>query len=227
MALLICIETATDVCSVALARDGELIALHESAEKYKHAAMITVLITRCLEQAGYSARALDAIAVSHGPGSFTGLRVGVSAAKGLCFAWDRPLLAVGTLAALANGSIKAINDPNAWYCPMIDARRNEVYLALYDAGLGEQRSPEAVILDEEGLARIATDRTLILSGDGAFKMRSKAGWNKLIFSDVVCSAKHMIAPATDLWQRKQYCDLTYFAPMYLKSPNITTPKNVV
>ena len=140
MPLILNIETATEFCSVALARDGKLLSLRESQSGYSHAENITVFISEVIREAGVSLNDLDAIAVSKGPGSYTGLRIGVSTAKGLCFALDKPLLAVYTLQALTVGFFNSkfeIRNSKLFFCPMLDARRMEVYCAVYDSELNE------------------------------------------------------------------------------------------
>ena len=133
MALILCIESATRSCSVALAKDGNLFDFKEEVnEKYSHSEQLTLFIESLLQQRGIVFSDLDAIAVSKGPGSFTGLRIGVSTAKGLCYALDKPLISIFTLEAMASGMQKKF--PNKVYCPMIDARRMEVYTAIFQAG---------------------------------------------------------------------------------------------
>ena len=142
------IETATEVCSVAVARDGRVVALRENGEGLNHSTLLGVFVEEALREAGVEAGELDAVAVSKGPGSYTGLRIGVSLAKGLCYGAGKPLLAVGTLEALARGARERVRE-EALYCPMIDARRMEVYAAVYD-GKGREMCPTMAAVLEEG-----------------------------------------------------------------------------
>jgi tRNA threonylcarbamoyladenosine biosynthesis protein TsaB len=133
MALILQIETATQVCSAALSVNGETIALKELQANNIHAGSLTLFIQEVMASGGYSYSNLDAIAVSKGPGSYTGLRIGVSTAKGLCFALDKPLIAIGTLSMMAKGFLRANPNYNGLVCPMIDARRMEVFTSVFDS----------------------------------------------------------------------------------------------
>ncbi len=147
MGIILNIETATSACSVALAKDGAVIAAEETTEGLAHAEKLTLFIKNLMERVSMPLSALDAIAVGTGPGSYTGLRIGTATAKGLCYALDKPLIAVPTLKAMAMGAAKKINRTDVLYCPMIDARRLEVYTALYDY-MGKEILPvHARILD--------------------------------------------------------------------------------
>src|SRR6476661_4332435 len=154
MALILLLETATSVCSVAVAEDGKLLAIHEESEKNIHATHLTLFIENVMQQAGRSLSDLDAIAVSMGPGSYTGLRIGVSTAKGLCYAMDKPLIGINTLESMA---AVIANSSTSLYVPMIDARRMEVYTAVYDADLKEILPTQAMILDEQSFAALSGD----------------------------------------------------------------------
>ena len=149
---LLCIETATEICSVALLQDDKLIALRENHEGNAHASQITLLIEAVMKDANIELKNLDAIAVSKGPGSYTGLRVGVSTAKGLCYALDIPLIAINTLESLAHEIIKNNNIQKANFCAMLDARRMEVYCAVFDNQMNSIKKTEAKIIDENSFA---------------------------------------------------------------------------
>ena len=152
MSLILNIETATSACSVALAKDGKVIAAKETNDGQVHAEKITVFIKEILEQASVSFNKLDAIAVGSGPGSYTGLRIGTATAKGLCYTLDKPLIAVPTLKAMAQGAAEKLKRGDVLYCPMIDARRLEVYTALFDSTGKEILPVQAKILDANRLA---------------------------------------------------------------------------
>lgn len=225
MALLLCIETATEVCSVGLSLDGALLSRHNSTAPYAHAANITLLIDACLKSAGKGIAALDGVAVSSGPGSYTALRVGTAAAKGICFAQNIPLLSVSTLQSLALASRRAEDGPETRYCPMIDARRMEVYTALFDDRGRELQPPHALVLGEEQLqALLEAGNRVVLSGNGAHKAQGLLPASQAAFRPVVCDAAHLAPLAEEAFGRQAFEDIAYYAPRYLKPPNITKPK---
>ncbi len=229
MALILNIETSTDICSVALA-DGERVCAHEmTTEPFQHASQLTVLIDRCIRNASQTYDHLDAIAVSEGPGSFTGLRVGFAAAKGLCFALDIPLLLIPTLQALAAGAqMQRPNDDNVRYHAMIDARRMEVYSAVYDGDLKEIQDAKAQIitdswLDHDPLRGLNT----VFVGNGAQKLGQFELFQGLEIVNQQCSALYMVKLAFVRYQKKDYSRPESAAPKYLKPPNITKPRKVI
>jgi len=212
------IETATTSCSVALASDGKVLAFKEINARNIHAEVITVYINELMVQTGGTYANLDAIAVSCGPGSYTGLRIGVSTAKGLCFAMDKPLIAVPTLAAMANGVALSNNVTNMLLCPMIDARRMEVYTAIFNA-TGEIIKPTAAeIIDANSFNEILAGNKVLFFGDGADKCREALGDNPNaeFLSDFENSARHLTQIAADKFKRGDFEDVAYFEPYYLK-----------
>lgn len=214
--LLLHIETTTTVCSAALSRDGQLLGLEETRGAYVHAENLTVFCDRLLKQQDLKFAQLDGVAVSKGPGSYTGLRIGVSAAKGLCYALGIPLLAVDTLQAMAFGMRDEAK--TGLLCPMIDARRMEVYCAIYDQQLQMVQDVKPVIIDADSFAEQLRQGEIWFSGDGAEKCKvvlthanarfTEAGWP---------SAKHMIALAEEKFRQQQFEDLALFEPFYLKT----------
>lgn len=217
MALILNIETATTVCSVSLANDGRLIALKEQNGDYSHAENLTLFIEDIFKQAGKKLNETDAIAVSKGPGSYTGLRIGVSSAKGLCCALNKPLISVNTLQAMALGiSIKKNNE--YLLCPMIDARRMEVYCALYDQNNNEIKSTSAEIIDEHSFSDILKNNTIVFFGDGAEKCKSVLSENKnaVFIDNVFPSAKNLIELSLQSFINNDFEDVAYFEPFYLK-----------
>jgi tRNA threonylcarbamoyladenosine biosynthesis protein TsaB len=226
MALILNLETATTVCSVSLAKDGELLALKERNGDYSHAENLTLFIEDVLHQARVKISALDAIAVSKGPGSYTGLRIGVSAAKGLCYSLDKPLIAISTLQHLAlsvSSGRTAFNvleseRSAALFCPMIDARRMEVYCAIFDSGNKEIQPIAAEIIEEHSFSNILKSNPLIFFGDGAAKCKVVFSSNKNAFfmDDVVPSAQDMIVLSELAFNMGQFEDVAYFEPYYLK-----------
>ncbi len=225
MALILNIETATPICSVALSQNGQLIALKETHESLKHASHLTNFIKNCLEMASVDMNDLDAIAVSKGPGSYTGLRIGLSTAKGICYALDKPLIFVDTLQSIAALTVEENNLVNAYYCPMIDARRMEVYCNLFDSRLNPIEHTKALVV-EEGVfdTYFEQGRTIIFSGNGAAKCQSILNHSNTKFTTQEASAKGMVKLSQINYQKGVFEDVAYSEPFYLKAPNITTPK---
>ena len=230
MALILAIETGTDICSVALIRDGELIALRESDEERNHAKKIAVFVDELLREYDIAAEELDAVAVSKGPGSYTGLRIGVSFAKGLCYGQNIPLVAVGSLDSLVEvaredfeaGIIDIEQWDNALLCPMIDARRMEVYTQLFDTDGVAQSEVEAKIIDEESFAEERKSRPLVIFGNGAKKCTEVL--EGATFIEVVPSARGMARIAEQAFAEGKTEDVAYFEPFYLKDFVVGTAK---
>ena len=215
MALILCIETATRSCSVVLAKDGNLLQFKEEvSEQYSHSEQLTLFIESLLKEQGIALSDLDAIAVSKGPGSYTGLRIGVSTAKGLCYALDKPLIGISTLEAMASGMEKQC--PNKVYCPMIDARRMEVYTAFFQAGK-QLTDIEAHIVETDSFSKILSKEEVLFFGDGADKCQGLITHaNATFITDVYPSAKDMIAVAENAFVQQQFENVAYFEPYYLK-----------
>ena len=215
MALLLCLETATKSCSVALARDGALLHFKdEISEKYSHSEQLTLLIESLLQEQRIELSDLDAIAVSKGPGSYTGLRIGVTTAKGLCYALDKPLIGVSTLKAMASGMEKKI--PNKLYCPMIDARRMEVYMAFFQAGK-QLTDIKAHIVEKNSFSKMLAKKEVLFFGDGAEKCQGLISHvNATFITNIYPSAKDMVALAENAFMQKQFENIAYFEPYYLK-----------
>jgi tRNA threonylcarbamoyladenosine biosynthesis protein TsaB len=220
MSLILCIETATPVCSVALAKDGEILAFKETQVKNSHAEVLTVYIADLIKENELIFSDIDAIAVSKGPGSYTGLRIGVSTAKGLCYALDIPLIAIQTLHSLSYGAIKNYRPAGSLpvlFCPMIDARRMEVYSAFFDSGLNQVRETKAEIIEKDSFIEILKLNTVVFFGDGATKCKGIIDHPNAIFlDDIFPSAQNMVNTAFDAYQNKQFEDVAYFEPYYLK-----------
>ena len=219
------LETATDICSVAISRLKELLSYRHSVKRNSHAEILNTLVQQSLDDARLRMSDLDAVAVSSGPGSYTGLRIGLSTAKGLCYALGIPLIGISTLDALAQAAIAAHGDREAYYLPMIDARRMEVYTAVYDSE-GERVEPvQSHIFSETSFAdRLAQGHRLLLFGNGAAKSKPLLTSEQIAYIDLACDARHLVAPATLRYEREQFDDVAYFAPTYHKSPNITVSK---
>ena len=215
------IETATASCSVALAKDGDVLGFRQVNGRNLHAEVITRFVEELTTGAGFSYKNLDAIAVSCGPGSYTGLRIGISTAKGLCFALDKPLIAVETLAAMAGGVAgldEYSNQTDLLLCPMIDARRMEVYTAIFKIN-GENVKPTAAeIVDENSFADILQNNKVLFFGDGAEKCFNvlKTHANALYLPDFLNSATHLTKKAAEKFNNGDFEDVAYFEPYYLK-----------
>jgi tRNA threonylcarbamoyladenosine biosynthesis protein TsaB len=219
LSMILQIETATTSCSIALAHNRQVLGFKQINARNMHAQVITVYIDELMAQANLQYTNLDAIAVSCGPGSYTGLRIGVSTAKGLCFALDKPLIAVNTLAAMAKGAISNNNiDANTLLCPMIDARRMEVYTAVFDTYGGVIKPTAAEIIDESSFDQLLQSHTVLFFGDGAEKCRGMLGNNPNaeFITGFENSATHLTQIAADKLERAEFEDVAYFEPFYLK-----------
>ncbi|NNK18668.1 MAG: tRNA (adenosine(37)-N6)-threonylcarbamoyltransferase complex dimerization subunit type 1 TsaB [Maribacter sp.] len=215
MALILNLETATTNCSVSLAKDGELIALKEhDTPKYSHAEQLHVFIQEVLAMVSVEMNDLDAVAVSKGPGSYTGLRIGVSAAKGLCFALNVPLIAIPTLSNLA---MKATDSELEFVIPVLDARRMEVYSAVFDKSLTQVRETRAEIIDQYSFQEYVPKGKVLILGSGAEKCKIPlVGPNVVFDTTVVPSSKEMCQLSFDKFNKKEFEDVAYFEPYYLK-----------
>ena len=245
--MILCLETATPSCSVALVHNGEVLACEEDPKGQNHSEKITLFIDSVMKKASISYDQLDAVAVSMGPGSYTGLRIGVSTAKGICYAASKPLIAVETLHAMAFGGLSVIstdavssvisterserrNLQHTALIPMIDARRMEVYAAIFDENVNKIKDTEAVIIDENSFADLKKDHHLYLFGDGADKCAELfANDDKItVIKDFYCSAKYMNTIAQQKFNNKDFVDVAYFEPFYLKDfvPGTPTVKGL-
>lgn len=225
--LILSLETSSPICSVALHRAGALVGQSELRLEKSHSSHLTLLSQQLLENAGYSLRDLAAVAVSDGPGSYTGLRIGAAAAKGLCFALDIPLLAVSTLQALAVQVAAATAQPERYlFCPMLDARRMEVYTALYTADAQEVLAPTPLILDEQSFAEQVAHHSLLCFGSGATKFQPLVAAQSSVqfLTSVQPSAVAVGELAHAAYQRQEFRDVAYYEPFYLKEVYTTTPK---
>lgn len=213
MALLLQIETSTKNCSVALSKDGQTIAsIDEHDDGYAHGEKLHQFIQWMLEGTPYTLQDVEGICVSKGPGSYTGLRIGVSAAKGLAFSLGIPLLSINSLQVLANAFQGADCD---YIVPMIDARRMEVYTALFSSDAKALTDTEAKIIDEDSYCDLS-DKKLLLVGDGAVKTQEILQALDAEFIEVFPSAKAMSKMANEKFNREEFEDLAYFEPFYLK-----------
>lgn len=230
MALILCIETGTDICSVGIVNNGELISLRESDSGRDHAKKVAVFVDELLTENDIDPQQIDAVAVGEGPGSYTGLRIGISFAKGLCYGLGKPLIAVSSLASLAAVAIEDYNagiiDIENWnsalLCPMIDARRMEVYTQVFDSKANPLSGVTAEVVDENTLAehRATTDHFVVF-GSGAAKCAEILGAELI---DVTPSVRGMAAIAESKYAANDFADVAYFEPYYLKDFVVTTSK---
>ncbi len=227
--MLLHIETSTTVCSVALSKNGRPLFEKISYEGPSHAALAGVFVEEALKYMKDQEGRLQAVAVSSGPGSYTGLRIGVSLAKGICFGYAIPLIAVPTLDILAYTAIQThASDSGALYCAMIDARRMEVYSAVYDAKLEVVRAAEAEIITAESYAGYLDKSEVCFFGNGAAKCRDIIQADKALFlDDIHPLATNMIPLAEKLYHAGNFVDTAYYEPFYLKEFQATIAKNKV
>ncbi|MBK7132041.1 MAG: tRNA (adenosine(37)-N6)-threonylcarbamoyltransferase complex dimerization subunit type 1 TsaB [Bacteroidales bacterium] len=223
--MIICLETATNLCSVALCNNAGVISLRESNDLKSHASMLTVFINEILNEAGINARQLDAVAVSKGPGSYTGLRIGVSVAKGIAYAASIPLIGIDTMVSMFHGAGRK----SSLYCPMLDARRMEVYYAVYNSKGEPIRGISAKIITEDTFSDIPSSEEILIFGDGAAKCKGVIKRPNIKFDDNFrISASHMYMPAVQALKDRHFEDVAYFEPFYLKDFITSTPrKNVL
>jgi tRNA threonylcarbamoyladenosine biosynthesis protein TsaB len=232
--MIICLETATNLCSVALCDSAGVISLRESNESKSHASQLTVFIEEILEEQGIKARDLSAVAVSKGPGSYTGLRIGVSVAKGIAFGASIPLIGVETTFSMFWGLMKSTyinsgSETDTLFCPMLDARRMEVYYAIYDSGGTKIKDIAAEIISKETFIDFPETRKIVFFGNGALKCKEVIGReNSLFVPDYRISATDMLKPVLQSFKDHLFEDVAYFEPLYLKDFIVSKPrKNIL
>lgn len=225
MAIILNIETATKNCSVSLAKDGEMLILIELNEgQFSHAEKLHSIILEVLKKSHKEMDDIDAIAVSSGPGSYTGLRIGVSAAKGLCFSLDKPLISIPTLTSLANAIIIANGD---MIIPLLDARRMEVYSAVFNFEKEQIRETQAQIIDENSYSEYLEKGKVYFLGDGALKCKETIIHDNAIFLEgYFPSAKEMVGLSYQKFINNDFEDVAYFEPYYLKDFVAVKPKKL-
>ena len=223
--LILHIDTATEVCSVALSRGAEILAVEESRDGNSHAKKLIPFIEKVLTEAVVSKKELKAIALSIGPGSYTGLRIGASTAKGLCYSLDLPLVVVSTLEIIMSGARKEVLSGKIdlaaatkyYFCPMIDARRMEVFTALYDSAGNVVEEVHAQIIEENSFSDILQEKIVVFCGNGMPKCKEMLAKNKNArFSEVSISAVNMTDSALIKYRNGQFENVAYFEPFYLK-----------
>jgi tRNA threonylcarbamoyladenosine biosynthesis protein TsaB len=232
--MIICLETATNLCSVALCDSNGVISLRESNESKSHASVLTVFIEEILRENGIRAHDLKAVAVSKGPGSYTGLRIGVSVAKGIAYGASIPLIGVETTLSMFWGvSASQISgtdmDKNLLYCPMLDARRMEVYYAIYDCYGNKIKDISAEIINENSFIKIPEAKKILFFGDGAQKCKEVINRKTALYADDYrISATSMHKPVIQAFNNHNFEDVAYFEPLYLKDFITSLPrKNIL
>jgi tRNA threonylcarbamoyladenosine biosynthesis protein TsaB len=232
--MILCIETATSVCSVALCDRERIISARENSEGRSHASLLTVYIDELFREQNITASELEAVAVTKGPGSFTGLRIGVSVAKGIAYRASIPLIGVDTMTSMFHGirllqeEQYSLNENSLW-CPMLDARRMEVFYAIFNSEGNIRKEISAAIIDEESFRDIPDDVRILFFGTGAGKCkdilkRKNSAWN----TDFSLSAQNMLLPAYKAFDSAAFEDTAYFEPFYLKDFIAILPrKNII
>lgn len=227
MSIILNIETATDICSICVSKNDEVLIIKEAEKEYSHTSKVTILIEQCFAELEINLNQIDAVALSKGPGSYTSLRVGASTAKGICYALDKPLIAIDTLQSIAQATCFKLQQ-DAYYAPMIDARRMEVYTSLFDKNMNLVKDTHAKIIDEQSYQEYFENGvSIIFSGNGATKCEDVINSSNAIFSNEVCSAANLVPLSFLAFQNEDFCDAAYFSPSYFKSPNITIPRKTL
>lgn len=223
MPILLNIDTATEHASVCLSKGSTILGLIESTDQKNHASFLQPAIQDLMAGSGYSLKEIDAVAVTAGPGSYTGLRVGLASAKGICFALGKPLIMVNTLEVMAQAMIDHLSstnttpDPSALLCPMIDARRMEVFTALYSISLQEIEAPHALIVDEQAFSSDTYPHPIIFSGSGHQKLKELIKKSSFSFLSIQHNATQLATRALIDYQSGHFANLAYAEPLYVKA----------
>jgi tRNA threonylcarbamoyladenosine biosynthesis protein TsaB len=213
MSLILNIDTALETASVCLSEDGNTLQLSFSEDQKDHASWLHTEIARVLKKSGHGVKDLDAVAVSIGPGSYTGLRVGLAAAKGFCYALDIPLITVNSLSIIA---FAVKDEATDIICPLIDARRMEVFTAIYDKELVEKISPHATVLDEKSFASQLLTGKILFCGNAVKKLQPLISNDNAFYTTVTADASHLAQLSFACYKNKEFADLAYVEPLYLK-----------
>lgn len=227
MSRILHIETSTTVCSVCISADGKCVDSIKNFDGNNHSKLLGAFVNDILTENSLKPSDLDAVALSIGPGSYTGLRIGTSFSKGLCYGLEIPIITIPTLKIIAQNAKEKYNiEEDALLCPMIDARRMEVYCCIYDAALNEVRETRAEIIDENSFSEILKDKKIYFFGNGAEKCKSVITHKNAFFlDDVFPLATSMVTLADEAYKNEEFTDVAYFEPFYLKSAHVTMPKN--
>ena len=213
MALILNIDTAVDTASVCLAKDAEVLSIAKNEKQKDHAAWLHLAIKEIFEKNALELKMIDATAVTGGPGSYTGLRIGMATVKGICYALGKPMIILNTLQVMANA---AQNEKAALLCPMIDARRMEVFAAIYSKDLQTIEEPAAITLNEKSFDGQLTNHSICFFGNGSDKFRSIKKNENAFFSSIDTDASHMASLSEEKFRQKEFAELAYAEPLYLK-----------
>ena len=226
MPLLLNIDTATESASVCLTQNGILRSIIKSENQKEHASFIHAAISDLFGNTGYTLKDLDAVAITSGPGSYTGLRVGMATAKGFCYSLSIPLIAVNTLEVMTKAALDATEDGGALlFCPMIDARRMEVFTAIYNSKLEEILSPAAIVLEDGLFEKYLIDRKVLFFGNGSEKFSRIYSGPNALFKSIQHNAKHLGDLANGLFEKKIFSNISYSEPTYFKEFHSITKTN--
>jgi len=218
MSRILCVDTSSFICSVSVFENLSLISSNSSELEKSHSKLIIQLIDQSLKDAKIKINEVDAFAVSMGPGSYTGLRIGVSTIKGLCYSLEKPLISINTLEILSKSALNHINNYNDFFiCPMIDARRMEVFTKMLDNDFNEVEKDKALILDDKSFNDICGGKLIYFFGDGSNKFQKITNNKNFHFIDnIISSSKHMGELANIKYENNQFENLTTFEPFYIK-----------
>ncbi|HLL43527.1 MAG TPA: tRNA (adenosine(37)-N6)-threonylcarbamoyltransferase complex dimerization subunit type 1 TsaB [Segetibacter sp.] len=218
MPLLLNIDSATEVASVCVTLNGSSLALIKNDQQKEHASFIHTGIAGILKKTGYKLNDIEAFAVTSGPGSYTGLRVGMATAKGFCYALSKPLIAINTLEVMTQGAIDTVGtvEKGMLFCPMIDARRMEVFTAIYNADIKTIFSPKAIILEKNFFHNYLKNNNVLFFGSGSKKLLSIESNPNSVFADIQANAAHLGSLAEIAFRHGQFSDISYAEPTYFK-----------
>ena len=218
MSLLLNIDTATEVASVSVSLNGTSLALMKSEQQKEHASFVHTGIAEILKKTGYELHDIEAFAVTSGPGSYTGLRVGMATAKGFCYALSKPLIAINTLEVMTKGAIDTVGraEKGMLFCPMIDARRMEVFTAIYNADIETIFSPRAVILEENFFNNYTINNKVLFFGSGSKKLLRIESNPNSVFAEIQANATHLGSLAEIAFRHGRFSDISYAEPTYFK-----------
>ncbi len=222
MPLLLHIDTATEHASICISKGSDVLGLIESTEQKNHASFVQLAIQKLMRDNGLQLKDFDAVSVTAGPGSYTGLRVGLASAKGICYALQKPLVLINTLEVMAQAVLSYYQSTlqplslSTLICPLIDARRMEVFTAIYNSSLQEMESPHALIIDETAFSESLTRQPIIFSGSGAQKLKGVISHPNASFPNILHNASHLALRALIAYQSNLFAELAYAEPLYVK-----------
>lgn len=232
MALILNIDTAKEYASVCLAKNDTVIAFEESIEQKNHASFIHTAIKKIFAESNFDLTAIDAVAVSNGPGSYTGLRISLATAKGICYSLQKPLITLNTLQIMAYATKKIFLEQNNQHyssffiCPLIDARRMEVFTAMYNANLQTVVEPSALVLQQDSFLEFLTNDKVVFAGSGVEKLKTIINHTNALYEKILFTAKDMVELSLENFEQKNFADIAYCQPFYLKDVYTTTPTKV-